>query len=184
MLKWSHVPWKLEVGCQSVSDTMVCDNKSPTVLDRSYGAYRLTLGIVLRLPAYLYQFLESLQVKARVKLGVWERDTLKIIKTTDLTVLQCEGSYIQVRSYLYRRVFFTLYSLLFFSFVKTKYLLILENCFLWMKLFTLGLICCDLRKFEIPVMDQLSLSKGCICQVMIEVVNQYSWIWNFLWWSK
>ena len=120
MLKWFHVPWKLEVGCQSVSDTMFCDNKSPTVLDRSYGAYRSTLVIVLRLPAYLYQFLESLQVKARVKPGVWERDTLKIIKTTDLTILQCEGSYIQVRSYLYRSLFFYPLFFTFFFLCKNK----------------------------------------------------------------
>lgn len=35
-------------------------------------------------------------------------------------------------------------------------------------------ICCDFWKFEIPVMDQLSLSGDCICQAVIEVANQYS----------
>ena len=37
MLKLSHVPWNLEVGCQSGSDTMFCDNKQPAALGRSCG---------------------------------------------------------------------------------------------------------------------------------------------------
>lgn len=35
-------------------------------------------------------------------------------------------------------------------------------------------MCCDLWRFEIPVMVRLSLCGDCVCQAMIEVANQYS----------
>jgi hypothetical protein len=75
MLKWSHVPGKLEEGCQSGSDTMFCDNKQPTAIGRICGIYRLTLGILLRFLVYLRQFLQCHLGRGRKELtkGVGER---------------------------------------------------------------------------------------------------------------